>query len=299
MKWRGLGRSGNYEDRRGRPSLGRTAARGGGGLGLIAVVLVIVSIAFPETASFLRPIIGAVSGGPGPVATQTAPTGQPSRDDETLAFVTTVLKLTEEEWAEIFASGDLGRTGRYQPPVLVLFEGRTTSPCGAASSAAGPFYCPADEKIYIDPAFYEVMARQLKAPGDFAQAYVIAHEVAHHVQKLTGQLIAVNRRRAAVGQIEGNRLTVRLELQADCFSGVWARRIQERRAILEQGDLEEALRAAYQVGDDILMRMSGRRVDERQFTHGSAEQRRRWFAKGWNSGEVASCETFRRRFEDL
>ncbi len=299
MKWRGARRSANVEDRRGR-SIGRTAGRAGGGLGLVAAALLVVSLFFPDAAPFLRPLIGALQGGEqtlgGPVSVEP---GQPSRDDDTYGFVAATLGYTEEVWAEIFAAGRFGSTTEYQPPILVLYEGQTPSPCGQATAQAGPFYCPADQKIYIDPAFYRVMETQLKAPGDFAQAYVIAHEVAHHVQMQLGLLMQVNRRRAALDAVEGNRLTVRLELQADCFSGVWARRADAQHQILERGDLQEALNAAYQVGDDVLMRLSGRRVDPSQFTHGSAEQRARWFRVGYESGQVERCDTFSQNYDRL
>ncbi|MEM9725537.1 MAG: neutral zinc metallopeptidase, partial [Pseudomonadota bacterium] len=163
----------------------------------------------------------------------------------------------------------------------------------------GPFYCPADNSIYIDPQFYDVMATQLRAPGDFAQAYVIAHEVAHHVQNLNGVLRQVHRAKGGASELQSNRLTVRVELQADCFSGVWARRTDEKHQVLERGDLREALRAAYQVGDDVLMRMGGQRVDERKFTHGSAEQRSRWFQTGFESGDLRACDTFNQPYEAL
>ena len=172
--------------------------------------------------------------------------------------------------------------------------------CGNASAQSGPFYCPADQSIYIDPRFYDVMERQLKSPGDFAQAFVLAHEVAHHVQNLSGTLRQVHQAKARSGSPFGaNRLTVRVELQADCFSGVWARRTQEKHGFLEQGDLEEAVRAAYQVGDDVLMRMGGQRVDERKFTHGTAEQRSSWFKRGYQTGDLRKCDTFSPSYEAL
>lgn len=290
MRWRGRRASSNIEDRR----TGRGARRvvGGGGIGVI--LLIAASLFFPDAVPILQ-MLGV--GQPGSQQVETLP--QPKDDDHT-KFVSVVLADTETVWGEIFAQGGFPRAGRqYQPAVLVLFQGGTTSPCGNASAQSGPFYCPADGKIYIDPAFYDVMARQLKAPGDFAQAYVIAHEVAHHVQNVVGVLPAVQRRRAGLSQTEGNQLTVRIELQADCYSGVWARRIEERERVLEEGDLDEALRAAYAVGDDVLMRMSGRRVDESKFTHGSAEQRARWFKIGVQAGDIGACDTFSQPYNQL
>ena len=255
---------------------------GGGG----AILVVLASLFFPEAVPVLR-MLGLDGAGGGLVQGPVQTLDEPRRDDQT-QFVSVVLADTETIWSEIFAAGAFERAGnRYDPAGLVLFEGGTTSPCGNASAQSGPFYCPADGKIYIDPAFYEVMATKLKAPGDFAQAYVIAHEVAHHVQNLNGVLPAVQRRRAS------------LSSQADWYSGVWARRIEERERVLEEGELYEALRAAYAVGDDILMRMSGRRVDETKFTHGTAEQRARWFKIGLQSGDIRACDTFSQPYQQL
>ncbi|MEL6277316.1 MAG: neutral zinc metallopeptidase [Pseudomonadota bacterium] len=294
MRWRGRRTSSNIEDRR----TGRGARRVGGVGGIGAILVVLASLFFPEAVPVLR-MLGLDGAGGGLVQGPVQTLDEPRRDDQT-QFVSVVLADTETIWSEIFATGAFERAGnRYDPAVLVLFEGGTTSPCGNASAQSGPFYCPADGKIYIDPAFYEVMATKLKAPGDFAQAYVIAHEVAHHVQNLNGVLPAVQRRRASLSSVEGNRLTVRVELQADCYSGVWARRIEERERVLEEGDLNEALRAAYSVGDDILMRMSGRRVDETKFTHGTAEQRARWFKIGLQSGDIRACDTFSQPYQQL
>lgn len=286
-------RSDNVQDRRGAPR-GRGRAIAGGG-GLIAVVLLIASVFFPREAQLLMRLLGGGDSGGGQ-SVQEAPI-----DDAMNRFVGVTLGYTEDFWAEAFRNREVpAARGRYQPATLVLFSGGTGSGCGAASSASGPFYCPADKKIYIDPAFFQVMARKLNAPGDFAQAYVIAHEVAHHVQNLTGVLRQVHQLKLRSGnRIQGNRLTVRVELQADCYSGVWARRTDAKHDILEEGDLREALRAAYQVGDDILQRMSTGRVDEREFTHGSAEQRARWFRRGYESGDLGACETFQQPYETL
>lgn len=282
-------RSRNVHDRRGG---GRGRAIAGGG-GVLAVALVLGSIFFPRETEFLVSVLGV---GEGPQQTEAAPI-----DDATNEFVSVTLGYTEDFWGDAFRAGAFPAvSSRYRPARLVLFTGDTTSGCGPARGAGGPFYCPADQSIYIDPRFYEVMARQLKAPGDFAQAYVIAHEVAHHVQNLNGVLRQVHQAKIRSGDpIQGNRLTVRVELQADCYSGVWARRTDQKHDILEAGDLNEALRAAYQVGDDVLQRMSGGRVDKTQFTHGTAEQRSRWFRRGYESGDLASCDTFSQDYAAL
>ncbi|MBX2854410.1 MAG: neutral zinc metallopeptidase [Rhodobacteraceae bacterium] len=287
MKWRGRRTSANVEDRR-----GRGATRLGGGLSAGVLILFAASVFFPEAVPFLK-MFGV--GQPGASSTQSA--GPVATDDQT-TFASVALADTEEVWGDIFQQGAFS-SSQYTPAVLVLYTGRTSSPCGVGSAQSGPFYCPADGKIYIDPSFYEVMARQLKAPGDFAQAYVIAHEVAHHVQNQIGLLPKVNRLRQQAGRVEGNQMTVRLELQADCFSGVWARLAQEKFNSLERGDLDEALNAAYQVGDDVIQRMSGQSVDESAFTHGSAEQRRRWFRTGFDSGRIQSCDTFNQEYDAL
>lgn len=290
MKLRPGMRSRNVIDRRGMGP-GRMAAGGGG---LVAAAVMLVALFFPEAAPLLQ-MLGLDQPG-APSQQQSAPI-----DDHTNEFVSVTLGYTEDFYGDAFAAGAFPGAGtRYRPAKLVLFKGAVRTACGAADANAGPFYCPADGAIYIDPAFYQVMARQLRAPGDFAQAYVIAHEVAHHVQNLNGVLRQVHQAKMRAGdKLTGNRLTVRLELQADCYSGVWARRTHEKHDVLETGDLNEALRAAYQVGDDVLQRMSGAPVDERDFTHGSAEQRARWFQRGFEQGDLASCDTFTPRYEAL
>ena len=221
---------------------------------------------------------------------QAGPQGAPrevsAADEHAAAFSAQVLATTETVWSKVFPE-QLGRD--YRPPVLVLFAGVTQSPCGGASGATGPFYCPADQKAYLDTEFFDTLARKLGARGDFAAAYVIAHEVAHHVQNELGILPEVNRMRQAVGQAEANALTVRLELQADCLAGVWARAVD---GLLEPGDLEEALNAAKRIGDDHLQRQAGRVPQPHTFTHGTSEQRARWFARGYEGGDVARCDTF-------
>ena len=226
-----------------------------------------------------------------PLLQQSGPTAQAPREltaeeERAAEFTARVLATTEEVWGEIFPA-QIGRP--YDPPVLVLYSGVTASPCGNASGATGPFYCPADRKAYVDTDFFATMARQLGARGDFAAAYVIAHEVAHHVQNELGILGQVNDRRQAVGETQANALTVRLELQADCLSGVWARSVD---GLLEPGDLEEALNAARMIGDDHLQKRAGRVPQPHTFTHGTSEQRSRWFATGYQSGDIRSCDTF-------
>jgi predicted metalloprotease len=215
-------------------------------------------------------------------------TEQPAGDDPQAQFVGVVLADTEEIWTALFA--EMGE--RYRPPVLVLFDGQTPSACGFASAASGPFYCPGDRKAYLDLDFFRVLERQLGAKGDLTAAYVIAHEVAHHVQNELGILPEVNRLRRAAGPTEANRLSVRVELQADCLSGVWANHAQARFASLEPGDIEEALNAASRIGDDTLQRRGGGVVVPDSFTHGTSAQRMRWFSRGFETGRPGECDTF-------
>lgn len=273
MRLRGVRGSRNIEDRRRSGGGGRA---GIGGVGLL-VVLAIGYFAGIDVTPLLQQ-----------ATQQTADTREPSAEEERAAeFTSRVLATTETVWGDVFPA-QVGRP--YQPPVLVLYSGVTASPCGNASGATGPFYCPADEKAYLDTEFFATLSRQLGARGDFAAAYVIAHEVAHHVQNELGILGQVNERRQAVGEAEANALTVRLELQADCLSGVWARSVD---GLLEPGDLEEALNAARMIGDDHLQTRAGRVPQPHTFTHGTSEQRARWFATGFQSGDIRSCDTFR------
>jgi predicted metalloprotease len=206
-------------------------------------------------------------------------------------FVSTVLADTEDVWKDVFSQG--GAT--YREPKLVLFRGATPTGCGQGQSAMGPFYCPSDQKVYIDLGFYETLKTRLGAPGDFAQAYVIAHEVGHHVQNLLGISAKMDQLRQRVSPTEYNAMSVRLELQADCFAGVWANHAQAARQLLEQGDVEEAMNAAARIGDDALQRASGRAVVPESFTHGSSAQRQRWFDTGLKHGSVRACDTFAAR----
>ena len=301
--------SDNIEDQRGAgggfgfPRGGgyRIPMGGGGGRGLsLSTILILVVIYFIAKAVFGIDLLDLLSGGGGNVQyprTQTEqpgqPPGSPSRSADVTGdagrdFVARVLGSTERVWGQVFA--EAGR--HYQEPKLVLFTGFVQSACGMAQAAMGPFYCPEDSKVYIDLSFYQDLKDKLGAPGDFAQAYVIAHEVGHHVQNLLGIADKVNNVRMRSSKVEGNALSVRIELQADCFAGVWAKRADDSRHILEAGDVEEALNAAAQIGDDRLQRRSQGYVVPESFTHGTSEQRVRWFKNGMNSGDTQACDTF-------
>lgn len=289
MKWDPNVQSDNVEDRRGEsPSMGRSLGIGGG---IGTIILVIIGLFFGIDPSTVLQI-GNVIGG----ATQSAPapsrTPAPSNVQDTGAkFVSYVLADTEATWGKIFAQAG----GKYPAPKLVMFTGRVASACGMASTASGPFYCPGDQKVYIDLAFYDQLKRQFNAPGDFAQAYVVAHEIGHHVQNVIGTMEKVDAARQRAGQAQSNALSVRLELQADCYAGVWAAHANQARQIIEQGDIEEALNAASRIGDDNIQRMTQGYVVPDGFTHGTSEQRVRWFKTGLQSGNINSCDTFSAR----
>ena len=288
MKWEGNRESDNVEDRRG--SGGGFPLPGGRGIGIGTIVIALLG----GWLLGINPLtlLGLLSGAGGPPAqVQQAPAQRPPADDTLARFVSTVLADTEDVWHGVFRQAG----GSYQEPRLVLFRGATPTACGTGQAAMGPFYCPADQKVYIDLGFYETLQSRLGAPGDFAQAYVIAHEVGHHVQNLLGISAKVDQMRGRVSQAEYNRLSVRLELQADCFAGVWAHHAQKARQILEQGDVEEAMNAAAQIGDDALQRSSGGAVVPESFTHGSSAQRQRWFHAGMQQGSLKACDTFAAR----
>ena len=298
MKWDGQRESSQIEDRRGSGGGGRGGGGnrvGGGrgvGLGTIAVALVAGWI-FGINPGTIIGVLGGLEGA-APGATQQAPAPGATRSapqDENARFVSTVLASTEDIWQETFQAS--GRD--YRKPVLVLYRGSTRSACGTGQAAMGPFYCPGDEKVYLDLGFFETMRRQLGAPGDFAQAYVVAHEVGHHVQHLLGITDRVDALRGRQSEAQANAMSVRLELQADCFAGVWAGRSQQAKNWLEQGDLEEAMNAASQIGDDTLQQNAGGAVRPESFTHGSSAQRMRWFQRGFQSGQVSQCDTFQAR----
>ncbi|MCU7960013.1 MAG: neutral zinc metallopeptidase [gamma proteobacterium symbiont of Bathyaustriella thionipta] len=279
MRWKGRRGSSNIEDRRGR----RVATRGGG-IGLIVVAL--VAAYFGIDPQMVMDVGGQLSSG----AQQSSQRDyQPSAKEQELArFVAVVLADTEDTWNQLFA--DAGK--RYQEPKLVMFTGSVNSACGSASAAMGPFYCPADSKVYIDLGFYDELKRRHKAPGDFAQAYVIAHEVGHHVQHLLGISDKVHKARRNLSSTQANSLSVKLELQADCLAGVWANHTDKERHILQQGDVEEALNAASAIGDDRLQREARGTVTPESFTHGTSRQRVYWFKRGLNEGNIKRCDTF-------
>ena len=281
MRWRMGRRSTNVEDRRGMRLGGRGAA--GGGLGLIVIIIIAVLLG----ADPIKLLSDISSTG---VDQSSYYEQQPiSGEDQELAdFVSVVLADTEDTWTEVFARYN----GTYHEPTLVLFSGAVESACGYAQSAVGPFYCPGDQKVYIDLSFYKDLKNRYNAPGDFAQAYVIAHEVGHHVQNLLGISEQVYKAQQRSSQTEANRLSVMQELQADCFAGVWAHNAHESRQILEEGDIEEGLNAASSIGDDRLQRQAQGHVTPDSFTHGSSAQRVRWFKNGLDSGDIEACNTF-------
>ena len=286
MKWEGHRQSDNVEDRR-----SARAAAGGGGRTIGVGTIIIVLIAWGVFGVNPLTTLGLLSGEGNPQVQQPGPASAPPQGDRQAAFVSTVLASTEEVWAELFQRGG----AQYQQPKLVLFRGSTPTACGTGQSAMGPFYCPADHKVYLDMEFFDTLQHQLGAPGEFARAYVIAHEVGHHVQTLLGATARVDAQRGRVSQREYNALSVRLELQADCYAGIWAQHAQQARNWLQQGDLEAALNAAEQIGDDTLQRQQSGTVRPDAFTHGSSAQRMRWFTQGYQSGQVQACDTFRAR----
>ena len=282
MKWEGNRESDNVEDRRS----GGSGLFGGRSIGIGTIVVALIGgwIFGINPMTLLSMLSG---GGAPPAQVQQAPPA----NDRLAAFVSTILADTEDVWKDVFAKG--GST--YREPHLVLFRGATQTACGQGQAAMGPFYCPGDQKVYIDLGFYETLKNKLGAPGDFAQAYVIAHEVGHHVQNLLGISGKMDEMRGRVSKVEYNGLSVRLELQADCFAGVWANHAQTARQILEQGDVEEAMNAAAKIGDDALQRAGSGRVVPESFTHGTSAQRQRWFDAGLKSGAIKACDTFSAR----
>lgn len=292
MKWEGNRESDNVEDRRG-DSGGEGGSGLGGLLGGRSIGIGTIVIALVGGWAFgINPltILNVLSGGapPSQVQQQQRPAQRPPADDHMGKFVSTVLADTEDVWTQVFAQNG----SAYKEPRLVLFRGATATACGQGQAAMGPFYCPGDQKVYIDLGFYETLTKRLGAPGDFAQAYVIAHEVGHHVQNLMGISSKMDQMRGRVSKVEYNALSVRLELQADCFAGLWAHNAQNTRQILEQGDVEEAMNAAAKIGDDALQSASGSAVVPESFTHGTSAQRQRWFDTGLKTGSVKACDTF-------
>ncbi len=307
MRWQGRRQSDNVEDQRGQGGgfpggIGRgggfrlpggsgiRTARGGGFTGIIILAAIFLFLKFCTSIDPMQILVD--SGGTGgqlvPGQSQ-APSGDASvkTDDEMTQFVKTVLAETEDVWSGIFqAEGQ-----QYPAPTMVLFDGQVKSACGFASAASGPFYCPGDRKLYIDLSFYDELDRKFGASGDFAQAYVLAHEVGHHVQNLIGVLPKFNQMRQNMGEAESNAMSVRVELQADCFAGIWGH-FTKQKGILDAGDLEEALNAAQQIGDDTLQRKMQGYVVPESFNHGTSAQRATWFKRGFDSGKLESCDTF-------
>ena len=270
MQWRNQGQSTNIEDRRGMS--GKGLAIGGGGIGTLLLVLVLwMCGADPST------LLSLLNGGGSAPATQTQTQQNPAQNDEKKQFVGFVLKSTEDAWSEILPK----QAGvQYREPTLVLFDNSTPSACGYASSAVGPFYCPGDEKLYLDFSFFRELRNEFRAPGDFAEAYVIAHEVGHHVQDLLGNM----------NNGGSNQQSIAIELQADCYAGIWGNYVQ-KKGILEVGDVEEAIRAAQAVGDDAIQKRTQGYVVPDSFTHGTSQQRVQWFTRGFQSGDMRQCQT--------
>ena len=289
MRWEGNRESSNVEDARGGGG-GGGFSLGGRSIGIGTIVIALVGGAIfginPLT------ILSILSGGdPGQVQQQQGPAKAPPADDRMAKFVSTVLADTEDVWKQLFSQG--GAT--YKEPHLVLFRGAVATACGTGQSAMGPFYCPGDQKVYIDLNFYETLKTRLGAPGDFAQAYVIAHEVGHHVQNQLGITGKMEQLRGQASKAQYNAMSVKVELQADCFAGVWAHHAQNARQILEQGDVEEAMNAAAKIGDDALQGSRGGAVVPESFTHGTSAQRQKWFNTGLKTGSVKACDTFSSR----
>jgi predicted metalloprotease len=303
MEWKGRRQSDNIEDERGAsggqgplggggggfsfPGGGMGRAGGGLSIGTIVILVVLYLILKAMGIDMLQVLGQGDTGNTGSGYQQSTSAPHDPADDETKAFVATVLAETEDTWGGIFKS--MGKT--YEDPKLVLFTNRLNSGCGLASTASGPFYCPTDRKVYLDMGFFQEMKDQFGASGDFAQAYVVAHEVGHHVQNLLGILPKADQARAQMNEADSNKMSVRIELQADCFAGIWGRFTQQK-GILDNGDLEEALNAAQQIGDDTLQKKSQGYVVPESFNHGTSAQRVKWFKQGFDSGKLTSCDTF-------
>lgn len=277
MRWQGRRGSSNIEDKRG-TRYGRA-----GGIGIGTILLALVAMYFGQDPAVV--LQNAQQAAP---AGEQVPYQETAEEGQLREFISVVLADTEETWGQIFSAA--GRS--YEQPALVLFSGAVESACGFAQAAVGPFYCPADHKVYIDLSFYQELQSRFGAPGDFAQAYVVAHEVGHHVQTLLGIAEKNMAARQRTSETAANALSVRQELQADCFAGIWAHNADRLRQLLEQGDIEEGLNAASAIGDDRLQKQSRGTVSPESFTHGSSEQRVRWFKRGYESGSVPSCDTF-------
>lgn len=305
MLWKGRRQSDNVEDQRGsgggfgggfgrQPGQFRIPIGGRAGGGGLSTIVILVVLFFALKACGIDPMQILAGGGGGEVApggggqiTDNSARTAPQTDDEMKQFISTVLAETEDVWTGVFQAN--GRT--YEQPKLVLFSGQIRSACGFASAASGPFYCPNDQKVYLDTDFFQQLSRQFGASGDFAEAYVVAHEVGHHVQNLTGILPKFNQMRQRMSEADSNHMSMQVELQADCFAGVWGH-FTAQKGILEQGDLEEALNAAQQIGDDTLQKKTQGYVVPESFNHGTSQQRQTWFARGFKSGKLSDCDTF-------
>ena len=287
MRWEGERQSDNVEDRR----AGGGGGGGGFGFGGRTIGIGTIVIALLAWGVFgINPLttISVLGGGGGAPQVQQTPAQKPPANDPNAAFVSTVLASTEDAWNQVFREGG----AQYRAPKLVLFRGYVPTACGTGQSAMGPFYCPADQKVYLDMNFFDTLSRQLGAPGEFARAYVVAHEVGYHVQTLLGTTAKVDGLRGRVSERENNALSVRMELQADCFAGIWAAKSQQAKNWLDQGDIESAMNAAARIGDDTLQRQQTGMVRPDSFTHGSSAQRQRWFMQGLKTGSVKACDTF-------
>jgi predicted metalloprotease len=279
MRWQGRRGSSNIEDRRGMSSSG--VAVGGGGIGVIALALIVWALGGNPMDVLVGS--GAIQSGGGEITPE---------DEQAAEFVSVTLADTEEVWAKVFEE-EVGRP--YTPATLVLFKGGTNSACGGASVQTGPFYCPLDKKVYLDTAFFTLMSQRLGAGGDFAAAYVVAHEIGHHVQDELGILGETTAARQRMNEADSNAVSVRVELQADCFSGLWARHAEAQFGSIERGDIAEAMNAAEQIGDDTLQRNAGQRPMPDSFTHGTSEQRQRWFERGYENPTLDACDTLSAR----
>jgi predicted metalloprotease len=278
MRWESGRRSTNVQDRRG---MGAAGLAGGGGIGMLILILIVSFVSGRNPLELMQQVEQTAPQSDGP------PAGAPPADDAQAQMVSAVLADTEDTWRRIFRQNG----GTYEDPQLILFDGQVRSACGAASSAVGPFYCPGDRSVYLDLSFFRELDQRFGAPGDFAQAYVIAHEVGHHVQTLLGVSSQVHSARSRASEAEANELSVRQELQADCYAGVWGFHANQRNW-LEPGDVEEGLRAAAAIGDDRIQRRSQGYVVPESFTHGSSEQRQRWLTRGLQTGDIRQCDTF-------
>jgi len=299
MRWRGNRQSSNVEDRRGSRASGLGGIGGGGVLRLLPMAIKFLGVKGTIIAAALLlgygfftgnlpQIIGGSSLQEGQTTQSNKPVKQTGEEKELVQFMSVVLADTEDTWHALFKQIN----GQYKEPRLVLYRQAVNSGCGFSSAQMGPFYCPTDQKVYIDLSFYEDLSKRYKAPGDFAQAYVLAHEIGHHVQTLMGISQKVHGLRKRVNTAEANKLSVKMELQADCYAGIWAHHANRSRQILEQGDIDEGLAAASAVGDDRLQKKSQGRVTPDSFTHGSSEQRMKWFTIGYKKGSIKACDTF-------